>query len=130
MPIETDHLRESGIGKVIAFYTKCDRIEPKIRRMAEQLVLKWSRPIIKRTENYKDKRRPREDYVVDEQYVRPKISILACYFLLWVPFHAGVQLTISKRYTTNRLYIIFNRKFLLFTSGAPVSRSKSDDYVE
>jgi len=66
MPIETDHLRESGIGKIIAFYTKCERVESKIRKMAEQLVLKWSRPIIKRTENYRDKRLQREAYDLDE----------------------------------------------------------------
>ncbi|KAF8071879.1 transcription factor iws1 [Lyophyllum atratum] len=48
-------LKESGLGKVILFYTKCKRVTPDISRMARELVSAWSRPIIKRSASYRDK---------------------------------------------------------------------------
>lgn len=56
LPIAGDHLRESGVGKIVYFYTKSPRIEPTMRRKADQLVAKWSRLVIKRGENYKERR--------------------------------------------------------------------------
>ncbi|KAI8985899.1 hypothetical protein BDB01DRAFT_786777 [Pilobolus umbonatus] len=56
LPIAGDHLRESGVGKIVYFYTKCPRIEPRMKRKADQLVAKWSRLVIKRSENYKERR--------------------------------------------------------------------------
>ncbi|KAI9141319.1 hypothetical protein BKA69DRAFT_1028633, partial [Paraphysoderma sedebokerense] len=38
LPIETDHLRESGIGRVIVFYSKCEREEKDIRAKARELI--------------------------------------------------------------------------------------------
>lgn len=56
LPIAGDHLRESGVGKIVYFYTKSPRIEPSMKRKADQLVAKWSRLVIKRSENYKERR--------------------------------------------------------------------------
>ncbi|CAO3629922.1 unnamed protein product [Mucor hiemalis] len=56
LPIAGDHLRESGVGKIVYFYTKSPRIEATMRRKADQLVAKWSRLVIKRGENYKERR--------------------------------------------------------------------------
>ncbi|EEB07129.1 transcription elongation factor complex subunit Iws1 [Schizosaccharomyces japonicus yFS275] len=55
LPIQTEHLRESGLGKVVLFYTLSKKPEPFIRRMADTLVNEWSRPIIKRSANYRDR---------------------------------------------------------------------------
>lgn len=53
LPIEKDTLLGSGLGKVVFFYTKSKRPEPNIKRIAEKLVGDWSRPILKRTDDYK-----------------------------------------------------------------------------
>ncbi|KAI1406870.1 hypothetical protein F5Y13DRAFT_176182 [Hypoxylon sp. FL1857] len=53
LPIEKETLRSSGIGKVVLFYTKSKKPEIGIKRMAERLLGEWSRPILKRTDDYK-----------------------------------------------------------------------------
>ncbi|KAI1399266.1 hypothetical protein F4819DRAFT_465734 [Hypoxylon fuscum] len=53
LPIEKEALRSSGIGKVVLFYTKSKKPEVGIKRMAERLLGEWSRPILKRTDDYK-----------------------------------------------------------------------------
>ncbi|EXF76808.1 hypothetical protein CFIO01_05102 [Colletotrichum fioriniae PJ7] len=53
LPIEKETLLSSGIGKVVYFYTRSKRPEPSIKRMAERLLGDWSRPILKRTDDYK-----------------------------------------------------------------------------
>ncbi|KAJ1911803.1 Transcription factor iws1 [Tieghemiomyces parasiticus] len=54
-PIHTEHLRESGMGKLVVFYTKCNRVDTRISRISEELVAKWIRPLIQRSANYKDR---------------------------------------------------------------------------
>jgi transcription factor SPN1 len=68
LPIRTDNLRESGIGRVMFFYTKCPRIEPKVKRVADQLVAKWSRPILRRSADYREKRLQTKEYREDDRY--------------------------------------------------------------
>ncbi|GLB40363.1 putative TFIIS helical bundle-like domain containing protein [Lyophyllum shimeji] len=53
--IDSAVLKESGLGKVVLFYTKCKRVTPDISRVALELVSTWSRPIIKRSASYRDK---------------------------------------------------------------------------
>ncbi|KAI9725447.1 MAG: Transcription factor iws1 [Chrysothrix sp. TS-e1954] len=53
LPIGKDALIASGIGKVTLFYTKSKRPEPKIKRTAEKLLGEWTRPILKRTDDYR-----------------------------------------------------------------------------
>jgi len=67
LPIEKDALLGSGLGKVVFFYTKSKRPEPNIKRIAEKLVGDWSRPILKRTDDYK--KRQLETRTYDYQYV-------------------------------------------------------------
>ena len=57
LPIRTDHLRESGIGKVVNFYTKSNKAQEVIKRQANLLVRDWSRLITKKTDNYRDSTR-------------------------------------------------------------------------
>lgn len=67
MPIEKEALLSSGIGKVVLFYTKTKRAQPDIKRMAERLMGEWSRPILKRTDDYK--KRMIDTRFVDTKYV-------------------------------------------------------------
>lgn len=53
LPITKDALVASGIGKVTLFYTKSPRAELGIKRQAEKLVGEWTRPILKRTDDYR-----------------------------------------------------------------------------
>ncbi|KAK3330697.1 hypothetical protein B0H66DRAFT_544635 [Apodospora peruviana] len=53
LPIGKDSLLSSGIGKVVLFYNKSKRPEVSIKRTAERLLGEWSRPILKRTDDYK-----------------------------------------------------------------------------
>lgn len=46
LPIETAHLRESGIGRIVYFFSKRDGELADIRKLAAELVDQWSRPII------------------------------------------------------------------------------------
>ena len=46
LPIETDHLRESEVGKIIMFFARRPKEVPEIQRLAKELVSRWSRPII------------------------------------------------------------------------------------
>jgi len=48
-------LKESGLGRIVLFYTKCKRVYPDIRRIANDLVCTWSRPIIQRSASYRDR---------------------------------------------------------------------------
>ncbi|PVZ98594.1 hypothetical protein BB558_005404 [Smittium angustum] len=55
LPIRTDHLRDSGIGKIVLFMSKCDRYPERHRRMADKLVQQWARPILRRSSNFRDR---------------------------------------------------------------------------
>ncbi|KAF7312431.1 TFIIS N-terminal domain-containing protein [Mycena indigotica] len=56
--IDTNVLKESGLGKIVMFYTKGKRVTPDIARIARELVDTWSRPIIKRSASFRDRRIP------------------------------------------------------------------------
>jgi transcription factor SPN1 len=53
--IDTNVLKESRLGRVVLFYTKCKRVTSDISRQANYLVSAWSRPIIKRSASYRDR---------------------------------------------------------------------------
>ena len=63
------HLRESGVGKIVYFYQKSPRVDPGVRRKAEQLVAKWSRLVIKRSDNYRERMQEKREYSREEMYV-------------------------------------------------------------
>lgn len=44
--LDTNTLRESGLGRIINFYTRYKRVHPDIARQANRLIDKWSKPII------------------------------------------------------------------------------------
>jgi transcription factor SPN1 len=53
--IDAPVLKESGLGRIVLFYTKCKRVTSDIQRTANDLVSIWSRPIIKRSASYRDR---------------------------------------------------------------------------
>lgn len=67
LPINKDTLVASGIGKVIMFYIKSKRPELTIKRQAERLFTDWTRPILRRTDDYRKKEFAQADY--DPTYV-------------------------------------------------------------
>lgn len=46
LPIETAHLRESGLGKIVMFYYQRKGEDLDIKKLAGDLITTWSRPII------------------------------------------------------------------------------------
>lgn len=74
LPVEKEALLSSGIGKVVLFYTKTKRAQPEIKRMAERLMGEWSRPILKRTDDYKKRFIATQN--VDLRYASPKDIVL------------------------------------------------------
>ncbi|KAH9964358.1 hypothetical protein BGW80DRAFT_1347926 [Lactifluus volemus] len=61
LDIDTAVLKESKLGRIVLFYTKCKRVTPDITRTADALVSAWSRPIIKRSASYRDRAIPTAD---------------------------------------------------------------------
>lgn len=56
MFIDTSALKESGLGKIVLFYTKKNkRVSPAIKNQADNLIAAWSRPILKRSASYRDR---------------------------------------------------------------------------
>ena len=53
LPVDKESLISSGIGKVVLFYTKSKKPELAIRRGAERLLGEWTRPILKRSDDYR-----------------------------------------------------------------------------
>lgn len=56
--IDSSVLKESGLGRIVMFYTKCSRVTESIKRTANNLVMIWARPIIKRSSSYRDRSLP------------------------------------------------------------------------
>lgn len=56
MFIDTSALKESGLGKIVLFYTKKNkRVSSTIKSAADRLIAAWSRPILKRSAFYRDR---------------------------------------------------------------------------
>lgn len=55
MPIKTDHLVALGIGKVLVFYQRLKRTEASLKRIVDRLISDWTRPILNKSDSYKDR---------------------------------------------------------------------------
>lgn len=55
MDLDTSTIREAQLGPVVLFYTKTKRVSPAINRQADALVQAWSRPIIKRSADFRSR---------------------------------------------------------------------------
>lgn len=74
LPIEKDALLASGIGKLITYYLASKKPEQVIRRQAETLKYEWSRPILKRSDDYKT--RKIEERAIRYVYFCPTVHTL------------------------------------------------------
>lgn len=54
LPIETVHLRESGMGRIVMFYYQRKSESMEIRKLAGDLITTWSRPIMGISLNYSE----------------------------------------------------------------------------
>jgi hypothetical protein len=68
LPIEKEALLSSGIGKIVLFYTKSKKPEIGVKRTAERLLGEWSRPILKRSDDFKQRKVATREF--DHQYVK------------------------------------------------------------
>ncbi|CAN4097851.1 unnamed protein product [Withania somnifera] len=64
-----EHLKKSGLGKVIMFLSKSDEETTSNRKLAKDLVDKWSRPIFNKSTRFEDMRNLEEERAA--QYRRP-----------------------------------------------------------
>ncbi|KAL6453415.1 IWS1 Transcription factor IWS1 [Candida maltosa Xu316] len=55
LPIKTDHLAASGIGKVLVFYQRSKRTEASLKKIVDRLIGDWTRPILNKSDSYKDR---------------------------------------------------------------------------
>ncbi|CAI5757458.1 unnamed protein product [Candida verbasci] len=55
LPIKTDHLVASGIGKVLVFYQRSKRTESQLKKIVDRLISDWTRPILNKSDSYKDR---------------------------------------------------------------------------
>ncbi|MBW0495475.1 hypothetical protein O181_035190 [Austropuccinia psidii MF-1] len=55
MSIDTQSLKASQLGRIVLFYTKCPRVDPSIKRLADNLVSTWLRPIIRLSASYRSR---------------------------------------------------------------------------
>ena len=62
LPIGKEALISSGIGKVVAFYTKSKKPELSIKRQADRLLGEWTLPILKRSDDYRKRVLESVDY--------------------------------------------------------------------
>lgn len=74
LPIKTESLSASGIGKVTQFYTKSKRPQADIKRQADRLVAAWTRPILRRNADFR--KRDVQEVQYDPKYVFP--FVLSC----------------------------------------------------
>ncbi|KAF2710901.1 transcription factor IWS1 [Pleomassaria siparia CBS 279.74] len=77
LPINKDSLVASGIGKVIMFYIKSKRPELVIKRQAERLFTDWTRPILRRTDDYRKKEFVQADFDPANAPVRSSKPVLS-----------------------------------------------------
>lgn len=71
LPIGKEALVSSGIGKVVLFYTKTKKAEANIKRQAERLMGEWTRPILKRSDDYRKRVLEEREYDPAALAIRP-----------------------------------------------------------
>ncbi|KAK9895649.1 hypothetical protein P389DRAFT_210537 [Cystobasidium minutum MCA 4210] len=55
MEIETSQLKASELGKIVYAYARSRKIEAGVKRLADQLVMQWMRPIVRRSALARDR---------------------------------------------------------------------------
>jgi transcription factor SPN1 len=74
MPIETHQyylltsIRQSGIGRIVMFYTKHDKVTEPVKRLAEILLRKWMRPILGKSADHKHLKLPEAEFNFEKSF--------------------------------------------------------------
>lgn len=55
MDLDTTTLKESKLGPIVSFYAKTKRVTPAVNRAADALVSAWSRPVLHRSANFRNR---------------------------------------------------------------------------
>ena len=76
LDIDTAVLKESKLGRIVFFYTKCKRVTPDITRTAHTLMDAWSRPIIKRSASYRDRAIPTADMSTGDGATHERLNVI------------------------------------------------------
>jgi len=76
LDIDTAVLKESKLGRIVLFYTKCKRVTPDIIRTADALMSAWSRPIIKRSASYRDRAIPTADMSTGDGATHERLNVI------------------------------------------------------
>lgn len=104
LPIKTIHLRESGLGRVLVFYQKSKRPHSSIKRLTQKLINDWTRPIIGRSDNYRDKQIQQVDYDAQDMRIPKKRGPKTAYEesaerrnRAAIPSASGVSYTVAPR---------------------------------
>lgn len=90
--METHHLRTSLIGRVLMFYTKCERVTPQVKKRAEGLIRTWMRPILGKSSDHRHKKLREARY--DAPRSRPNKAVYV--LLLFVDFNRHLNRQIAK----------------------------------
>ncbi|KAF3921394.1 hypothetical protein ABW21_db0200217 [Orbilia brochopaga] len=72
--IDYDMLRLSGLGKLLNFYIRDARPQQHIRHTAQKLYENWSRPILEKSSNYRDRKIETAEYDQTVKRAKPKLS--------------------------------------------------------
>ncbi|CAO3591047.1 unnamed protein product [Absidia cylindrospora] len=73
LPAAAEHLRESGIGKIVFFYKKSTRVESVVQRKADHLVAKWTRLVLRRSESYRERAHQLQEYNKEDMLHKRKL---------------------------------------------------------
>merc|ERR1711939_648762 len=71
LDIETSQLKAADLGKVVLFYSKHPKLDPSIKRVADQLVMAWMRPIVRRSAQARDRAIARAEAAAPARRARP-----------------------------------------------------------
>ena len=116
LPIKTENLRVSGLGKIVLFYTKDIRPEEHIKRTAERLIREWSRPILGKSDNYRHRKVQQAAFV-------PSYVVFPSFFLL----NPSIPAFLLQEVGADISYILKELHALTFNSFVCLQRKPTQD---
>ena len=72
MDLDTQTLKECRLGPIVLFYTKTKRVTSAVNRQSDALVQAWSRPIIKRPNDFRSRHVEQQSQGQEEELRRAK----------------------------------------------------------